>query len=67
VVHLDLALITSDFVDRLHQNGFAVHGSNLDSAADIQRGLNLGIDSLSTGHLEMALQLRDKFVRTHSR
>jgi glycerophosphoryl diester phosphodiesterase len=67
VAHLDLALITSDFVDRLHQNGFAVHGSNLESAADVQRGLSLGIDSFSTGHLEMALQLRDEFVWTHSR
>jgi glycerophosphoryl diester phosphodiesterase len=66
VVHLNIALITVDFVDRLHQSGFIVYGSNLDSAEQIQRGLNLGIDSLSTGHLGMAVQLRDEFVRSRS-
>jgi glycerophosphoryl diester phosphodiesterase len=61
VVHLDAALITREFVDRLHQRGFAVHGSNLDSRAQIQRGLELGVDSFSTGSLEAALRLRDTF------
>jgi glycerophosphoryl diester phosphodiesterase len=60
VVHLNIALITADFVDKLHQGGFTVYGSNLDSAEQIQQGLNLGIDSFSTGHLGMALQLRDE-------
>ena len=66
VVHLNVALITADFVDRLHRSGFIVYGSNLDSAEQIRRGLNLGIDSFSTGHLGMALQLRDKFVASRS-
>jgi glycerophosphoryl diester phosphodiesterase len=66
VVHLNAALITSGFVDELHQNGFIVYGSNLDSEEQIQRGLNLGIDSFSTGHLGRALQLRDDFVRSRS-
>jgi hypothetical protein len=63
VAHLDIALITSDFVDKLHQNGLVVHGSNLDSAELIRQSLNLGIDSFSAGHLGMALRLRDEFVQ----
>jgi hypothetical protein len=62
VAHLDTALITPEFVDALHERGFAVHGSNLDSTEQIRRGLNLGIDSLSTGQLGVALRLREEFV-----
>jgi hypothetical protein len=57
-------LITADFVEQLHGRNFAVYGSNLDSAEDIQLGLNLGIDSFSTGHLGMALRLREKFIKS---
>ncbi len=64
MVHLDIALVTADFVDQLHGSGFAVHGSNLDSTEEIHGGLNLGIDSFSTGHLGMALQLRHEFVKS---
>lgn len=67
VVHLNIALITADFVDKLHQSGFIVYGSNLDSAEHIQRGLNLGIDSFSTGHLGMALELRDMWTVSKKR
>jgi hypothetical protein len=66
VVHLNPALITADFVDRLHERGFMVHGSNLDSMEQIERGLDLGIDSFSTGHLGMALRVRDRFVGSRS-
>ena len=66
VVHLNIALITADFVDNLHRRGFIAYGSNLDSAEQIQQGLNLGIDSFSTGHLGMALRVRDKFVKSRS-
>lgn len=66
VVHLNIALITADFVDKLHRSNFIVYGSNLDSEEQIQRCLNLGIDSFSTGCLGVALQLRDEFVETHS-
>ena len=66
VVHLDIALITADFVDQLHRSGFIVYGSNLDSAEQIRRGLDLGIDAFSTGHLGMALRLRDEFAASGS-
>jgi glycerophosphoryl diester phosphodiesterase len=66
VVHLNVALMTADFIDRLHQLGFLVYGSNLDSGAEIQRGLELGVDSFSTGCLETAVRLRDAFVASSS-
>ncbi len=61
VVHLNAALITKRFVDQLHRSGFLVHGSNLDAAEEIQRGLTLGVDQFSTGHLGMALRVREAF------
>lgn len=64
VVHLNEALITADFVDELHRSDFLVHGSNLDAPEQIRRGLSRGIDSFSTGHLGMALELRDQFARS---
>lgn len=63
VIHLEVALITADFVERLHRTGFLVHGSNLDSPEQIERGLDLGVDQLSTGCLGLALRLRDAFIR----
>ena len=62
VVHLNLSLITKEFTDKLHDHGFIVYGSNLDSSETIRRGLELGVDSFSTSHLKLALHLRDEFV-----
>jgi glycerophosphoryl diester phosphodiesterase len=58
--HLNISLITADFVQRLHEEGFQVYGSNLDTREEIQQGLQLGIDSFSTGKLNMALQIRNE-------
>lgn len=58
VVHLNLALITPDFVDKLKQNNFIVYASNLDSVADILKALDFGIDVFSTSHLSTALRVR---------
>jgi glycerophosphoryl diester phosphodiesterase len=66
-IHLNISLITIDFVDKLHQCGFIVYGSNLDLADQINRGLNLDIDSFSTSHLGIALKLRDEFYKQDSR
>lgn len=60
-VHLNLALITAEFVEQLHQAGFLVAGSNLDTAEQIRCDLAAGIDSFSTGRLGIALPLRDEF------
>ncbi|MEJ2706784.1 MAG: glycerophosphodiester phosphodiesterase [Anaerolineales bacterium] len=66
VVHLNIALITPEFVKQLHRGGLLVHGSNLDAPEQMQRGLELGVDSFSTGHLETALRVRDRFVASPS-
>ena len=61
VVHLNIVLITPEFVDKLHQSGFIVYGSNLDNEEQIQKGLELGVDSFSTGRLETAIRLRNEY------
>lgn len=60
VVHLNVVLITPDFVDKLRKSGFVVYGSNLDTKEQIQQGLELGIDAFSTGRLETAIRLRNR-------
>jgi glycerophosphoryl diester phosphodiesterase len=62
VAHLNIALITPQFVDRLHKRGISVHGSNLDSEEQIQQGLEAGIDGFSTIKLETAIRLRNRHV-----
>lgn len=62
VVHLNIVLMDSDFVDQLHQCGFIVYGSNLDTEEQIQHGLELGMDSFSTSRLELAIRLRNESV-----
>lgn len=59
-VHLNLALITPEFVNRLKQNNFAVHGSNLATVPDIQKAFDLRMDAVSTGHLATALQVKNR-------
>jgi len=65
-VHLDVSLLTPDFVNRLHPSGFVVHGSNLDTNEKIERGLSAGVDQFSTGRLGLALELRDAFVQSRA-
>jgi glycerophosphoryl diester phosphodiesterase len=65
VVHLDLALITPEFVGKLKQNNFIVYGSNLDTVMDMQKAFDLGIDVFSTGHLSTALQVRDDRLKAN--
>lgn len=56
-IHLDVAFLTRDFVSYLRRHSFTVHGSNLDTNEEIQRGLNVGVDQFSTGCLGLALEL----------
>ena len=62
VVHLHNKLITPDYVNQLQKAGFKVHASNLDTKEEIERGIGFGIDSFSTGHLELALRVRDFLI-----
>lgn len=60
-VHLNNALISPGFIDILHQKGFVVSGSNLDTVELIEKGLEFGVDTFSTGKLELAIRLRNNF------
>jgi glycerophosphoryl diester phosphodiesterase len=62
VIHASLALMTDAFVDELHRRGYIIHGSNLDSPEEVERGLSLGVDQFSTGHLGVAFEVQDRFA-----
>jgi glycerophosphoryl diester phosphodiesterase len=55
VAHLHSSLLAEEFVARLWENGFLVHGSNLNTQEEIEKGIELGIDQFSTDRLEFAL------------
>jgi glycerophosphoryl diester phosphodiesterase len=57
VAHLHSSLLEKEFVARLRQKGFLVHGSNLNTEEEIKRGVASGIDQFSTDKLEFALKL----------
>jgi glycerophosphoryl diester phosphodiesterase len=62
VAHLPSSLIDDAFVHRLHESGFAVHGSNLNDRADMERAIRVGIDQFSTDELDIALEVREGFL-----
>jgi glycerophosphoryl diester phosphodiesterase len=57
VAHLDSSVLDGEFVSRLQENGFLVHGSNLNREEDIAHGIASGIDQLSTDKLDLALSV----------
>jgi glycerophosphoryl diester phosphodiesterase len=65
MAHLHSCLIEGAFVAKLHEQGFGVHGSNLNTAAEIERGLLCGIDQLSTDSLGLALTIRRRRDHSH--
>jgi glycerophosphoryl diester phosphodiesterase len=60
VAHLPPSLIDDAFVYRLHESGFLVHGSNLNSREAMERAIRLGVDQFSTDELYLALRVREK-------
>jgi glycerophosphoryl diester phosphodiesterase len=60
VAHLPPSLIDDALVYRLHESGFLVHGSNLNSREDMERAIRLGADQFSTDELNLALRVREK-------
>jgi glycerophosphoryl diester phosphodiesterase len=65
MAHLHPSLIEPAFVTRLHEHGFGVHGSNLNTAVEIERGLLCGIDQFSTDRLGLALTICGKGDHSH--
>ncbi len=62
VAHLHSSLIERDFVARLHESDFLVHGSNLNTREEIEEAVALGVDQFSTDKLELALTIREESV-----
>lgn len=62
VAHLHSSLIERDFVARLQESGFLVHGSNLNTGEEIKQAVALGVDQFSTDKLELALTIREESV-----
>lgn len=58
VAHLHAALLTPAFAARLRAAGFLVHGSNLNTEADLRLGLAAVIDQFSTLDVPLAARLR---------
>ncbi len=62
VAHLHSSLIERDFVARLQESGFLVHGSNLNTREEIKQAVVLGVDQFSTDKLELALTIREELM-----
>ena len=62
VAHIPESLIEASFVSALQDEGFLVHGADLNTNAGIQHGLQAGIDQFSTDTLELALQHRKEYL-----
>jgi len=56
VAHLHASLLEKEFIARLREDGFLVHGSNLNTQEEIEKGIKLSIDQFSTDRLEFAIQ-----------
>lgn len=62
-VGVDQRLVTIDFVNRLHENGLAIHPFVINEVDDIQAILEMGADGIFTDNPDIALEVK----RTHHR
>jgi glycerophosphoryl diester phosphodiesterase len=60
--HLGASELVETVVARIHESGFLVHGADINTAVEIENGLQLGIDQFSTDSLDLALRLRQEFL-----
>ncbi len=65
VTHLPAPMLTQQTVDFLHEEGYQVHGANLNAPEQIRNAFDLGIDQFTTDELELALKLRTS-LSTHA-
>jgi len=63
VVHHSPVRLTPHYVRVLQDDGFRVHAANCNTESDLKRAFALGVDQLSTDHLELALTLRTQAAR----
>ena len=63
VGHFPLELLTTEFVKYLHSNRFLVHAANCQTETDIMTALSYGVDQLATDDPELAIKVRDEFMK----
>ncbi len=59
VAHLPASLLERTFIKRLHKAGWLVHGADLNTETELASAMTLGVDQISTNHLELALSIRN--------
>lgn len=57
VFHCNIDLLEESFVDRLHNQGIALHAGLCDSEVQIRKAKTLAVDELTTNNLELALHV----------
>ena len=65
-IHLNIDLIDTSFVASLKEQGYKVHGSNLNTITEMQHALRAGVDQFSTDLLEVAFEQRYSFDTQNS-
>ena len=65
-IHLNIDLIDRSFVASLKEQGYKVHGSNLNTITEMQHALRAGVDQFSTDLLEVAFEQRYSFDTQNS-
>lgn len=66
VAHLPASLLNPAFVEELHLRGRLVHGADINTEADIARTVKMGVDQISTNHLELVLHVCNRPVIEHT-
>jgi glycerophosphoryl diester phosphodiesterase len=56
-LHPNLAEVNSKLIDRVHVAGKRIHVYTVDAEEDLKKMINLGVDGIFTGDLEVALRL----------
>ena len=64
VAHCSLPLLTPAFVDDLRSNGVDVQASDCHVESELRNAYSLGVDSLSTDDLPLALSIRKELDRS---
>jgi glycerophosphoryl diester phosphodiesterase len=60
VVHLPASLLERTFVERLHEGGWLVHASDINTEAGLSKAIETGVDQFSTNRLGWALSLKGR-------
>jgi glycerophosphoryl diester phosphodiesterase len=65
VVHCPCSILSKSLIATLHDDGRLVHAANCNSEVDLEHAFALGVDQLSTNHVDLAVSIR-KQSHAHS-